>query len=598
VNFGIPLAVFTASFLYLLLFRRYTSLEPDEGIILQGAQRIMHGQVLYRDFFSYLTPGSYYLLALILKVFGDSLLVARTGLAVCGGLLSVFTYLLARPVCSRRIALLGAYLVTLTCLPWRFLVLHNWDSTLWACAAVYCAVRWMEAEGIYRREHGDHREGSSLITRHSSLPLGSSLVSRASSLPFWAFAAGSFASLTILFEQSKGAGLALGLAAGFAILTLAGRYQNAEATNLHHREHGEHRESSSLVTRHSSLHLGSSLVSRPLSPPFWAFAGFAWPFLLTFAYFGGHHALPQMLADWLWPLHHYSRANAVPYGYDNWSDTARHAMFGSGILKAVLSAVLTAPCFILPVLPLIGFGLLVYLLTPWGRNKLAGERWGYYVLACAAISGLLLSVVAARADILHFVYLGPFLCLMVTWIAGSGDFQFSFPRSPGVPMGCLVSICFTLLGLAFLTGARGGRDPIGSRRGLVNTPSQDQVIPYTQAHVAAGSTIFVYPYLPLYYYLTATDSPTRFDYLQPGMHTRVQDDDAIREIETDHTRTVLFELGFNQKIASSWPNTPIQYVASDPVGDYILGHYRSCRILKSAAGWPFLFMIRKGLPCP
>ena len=35
--------------------------------------------------------------------------------------------------------------MTLTTLPYRFEVLHNWDSTLWACLAVYCAVRWLES---------------------------------------------------------------------------------------------------------------------------------------------------------------------------------------------------------------------------------------------------------------------------------------------------------------------------------------------------------------------------------------------------------------------------------------------------------------------
>jgi hypothetical protein len=43
-------------------------MDPDEGIILQGAERILRGQVPYRDFFSFFTPGSYYLLALLFKI--------------------------------------------------------------------------------------------------------------------------------------------------------------------------------------------------------------------------------------------------------------------------------------------------------------------------------------------------------------------------------------------------------------------------------------------------------------------------------------------------------------------------------------------------
>src|SRR5229473_3649382 len=180
--------VFLLSFIYLLIFRRYTAMEPDEGIILQGAQRILHGEVLYRDFFSFFTPGSYYFLALLFKIFGSSILVARTALVFFGGLFSVVNYLLARRVCSRGSALMVAGLVTLTTLPYRFLVLHNWDSTLWACLALYCAVRWLESP---------HWK--------------------------WAFATGSLVSLTGLFEQSKGAGLLLGLSLGFLIIALSDR---------------------------------------------------------------------------------------------------------------------------------------------------------------------------------------------------------------------------------------------------------------------------------------------------------------------------------------------------------------------------------------
>src|SRR3989442_3578622 len=97
----IALFIFLSSLGYLLLFRRYTTLDPDEGIVLQGAQRILQGQVLYRDFFSFFTPGSYYLLALLFKIFGDSFLVARTALVLFGGAYSVVTYLLARrAVCA------------------------------------------------------------------------------------------------------------------------------------------------------------------------------------------------------------------------------------------------------------------------------------------------------------------------------------------------------------------------------------------------------------------------------------------------------------------------------------------------------------------
>jgi hypothetical protein len=42
----LALLIFLLSFSYLCLVRRYSWVDPDEGIILQGAQRILDGQVL------------------------------------------------------------------------------------------------------------------------------------------------------------------------------------------------------------------------------------------------------------------------------------------------------------------------------------------------------------------------------------------------------------------------------------------------------------------------------------------------------------------------------------------------------------------------
>jgi hypothetical protein len=68
-------SLFAFALAYLWLFHRHTALDPDEGIILQGAQRILQGGVLYRDFFSFVTPGSYYFFTLLFKIFGSSLII-------------------------------------------------------------------------------------------------------------------------------------------------------------------------------------------------------------------------------------------------------------------------------------------------------------------------------------------------------------------------------------------------------------------------------------------------------------------------------------------------------------------------------------------
>lgn len=597
---AVALIVFTVSCLYLLLFRRYTSIEPDEGIILQGAQRILEGQVLYRDFFSFLTPGSYYFVAYLFKVFGSSILTARTAMAVYSGLLPTLTYLLARRVSIRRSALMVTGLVAITGVPYRFLVLHNWDSTLLACLTLYCAVRWLEqAEGRKQQAGGSKQKTptygtsdfrSSLISHLSSLaPRLSPLAARLWSLPFWAFATGTFAAFTVLFEQSKGAGLIAGLIAGFLAIAVA---EGQPSPTL--REAQE--DSAPRARRSQSLFSATSMVNVALRGEWISLAaGFLWPFLLTITYFAVHHAVGPMLTDWLWPLRHYSGANHVPFGYQNWSDQTRQAIFGGTRMECLIAILIVTPCFLIPVLPLVAVGMLVYWLTPFGRRKLPPERWRYDVLVSSAISGLLLSVVVSRADILHFVYLAPLFYLPLAWIFDGRDLKLCASARRILTLFILAS--FTILGAALLFSARGGHERLQSRRGALETSKPDLVIPYVQAHVPPGSKMLVYPYLPLYYYLTATYSPTRYDYLQPGMHTRQQEEEAIREIATNRTPFALFEPAFNEKIPTSWPNTNIKDVLYDPVGNYLLQHYHSCKVLHSAGGWRFLFMVRKDLSC-
>ena len=166
-EWAIALLLFVASCLYLRLFYNFIFLGlQDEGIILQGAARILQGQVLYRDFFTFYTPGSYYWMALLFRIFGTSILVGRAALLVTGGVYSIVTYLLARRVASRASSLLAAFLVTVTCLPQRFFAVHNWDSSLWACLALYCAMRVLEGGNEY-----------------------------------WVFSTGSLAAVTCLFDQ-------------------------------------------------------------------------------------------------------------------------------------------------------------------------------------------------------------------------------------------------------------------------------------------------------------------------------------------------------------------------------------------------------------
>src|SRR6185436_1182203 len=73
------------------------SLQPaDESVHLYEAKRLLNGEVLYRDFFNFITPGWFYLMASMFWLFGTTIETARATMAVVHGLTVVLIYLTCR----------------------------------------------------------------------------------------------------------------------------------------------------------------------------------------------------------------------------------------------------------------------------------------------------------------------------------------------------------------------------------------------------------------------------------------------------------------------------------------------------------------------
>ena len=82
---------------WLQYFNRNSNL-LDEGSTAAQALRIVNGELIYRDFFTVVTPGSYYTVAWLFEIFGATLMVLRwTALATGLGILLI-TLTIARRV--------------------------------------------------------------------------------------------------------------------------------------------------------------------------------------------------------------------------------------------------------------------------------------------------------------------------------------------------------------------------------------------------------------------------------------------------------------------------------------------------------------------
>jgi 4-amino-4-deoxy-L-arabinose transferase-like glycosyltransferase len=114
----------------------------DEGIVLESAQRMAAGGRLYVDFFGYMSPGSYWLQALVFKLLGVALWTGRLIVILDFALQCALVYWLAAKLSSWR----AATAVTLTFAGFQvadpaFLTsAHRWDSATFALAGLCLAV--------------------------------------------------------------------------------------------------------------------------------------------------------------------------------------------------------------------------------------------------------------------------------------------------------------------------------------------------------------------------------------------------------------------------------------------------------------------------
>jgi 4-amino-4-deoxy-L-arabinose transferase-like glycosyltransferase len=147
----IAAAIFlAAAALLLALHGQRMVLTNDEGIVLESAQRMAAGGRLYVDFFGYMSPGSYWLQAVVFRLLGVALWTGRLIVILDFALQCALVYWLAAKLASWR----AAAAVTLTFAGFQvadpaFLTsAHRWDSSTFALSGLCLAVSaFLNTEG-------------------------------------------------------------------------------------------------------------------------------------------------------------------------------------------------------------------------------------------------------------------------------------------------------------------------------------------------------------------------------------------------------------------------------------------------------------------
>lgn len=111
---GLVLALLAVGALLCLLIGIRQNSDPfDEGYSLYGAQRILYGEVPYRDFWLVYAPAQFYVLAAIFKLFGASIMIARIYDTLVRFAIVVLMYRISAKLTSPGTAIVSALVGTL-----------------------------------------------------------------------------------------------------------------------------------------------------------------------------------------------------------------------------------------------------------------------------------------------------------------------------------------------------------------------------------------------------------------------------------------------------------------------------------------------------
>lgn len=121
----------------LLLFVHFRGLSfPDEGYILHSAQRILQGDIMYKDFFMVYMPGSAYAAVLSFLFFGQSILAGRLFAFILSLLTAWGIFLLLQRTTKNNTV---SYMATLAYVAWGpSHINYIWPTMLSITTSIFC----------------------------------------------------------------------------------------------------------------------------------------------------------------------------------------------------------------------------------------------------------------------------------------------------------------------------------------------------------------------------------------------------------------------------------------------------------------------------
>jgi len=474
--------------IYLLPYMRIVLNGSNEGTLVDGAVRIMQGQVFARDFFEVMGPGTFYWLAAFFKLFGITFLATRICLFVTSLGTALLLYFLTRRICPSYYSLPCIILVgTSFAMQWPG-ISHHVDSNFFALLAVACVVLWLDSR------------------RRTLL-----------------FLVGIFAGFTTCILQPKGFLLLCAILLWFWL-------------------------------RRKTQPVALSALGFLL-------AGYLVVFAVTVIYFWSQSALGSLIyANFVWPSQSYGAVNKVPYALGIFDQYWKHWFVNKSGFKwtIAMASALTVPFVFVAALP----ALLPLLGLRYKWKSASPELILFLLCGCAMwISEI------HRKDIYHLVFGSPLLIVICIHFLGN-----STKKAADLSLQLLSIFAGLLLAFNLLQVVLAHSIP--TRVGTIALFKNDPVLDFLNANTKPGEDIFIYPFAPMYYFLSATSNPTRFSILEYNYNRSSEFRQVIQVLEQRKVHYVLWDTNFESKLAPVvYPECPPMPPSSYLIEPYLQSHY-------------------------
>jgi hypothetical protein len=296
-------------------------------------------------------------------------------------------------------------------------------------------------------------------------------------------------------------------------------------------------------------------------------------------YFASHRALAQLAyATVIWPMTQYHTVNRVPVGH-GMEEIHRHMyeLWGSALpwpAGSLVALWAVAPVIITLTLAIVGFAALARAASG------ADGRWRH-VTSLAMGVGLMISE-SHRPDIMHLLYGAPLLMVaghdtLQEWLARRHrSLQLVMPAAMAPALVAALVVPLT------------AQTVVSTRVGSLHLLARDPAIDYLTQHTSPGERVFIYPYVPMYYFVGGVANPTKYSIFMYGINTDEQAQEIVDALENQQVRVVMWDAVYSGAGLSRWFN-----YRPPPVEQQVIERYLQARFRVDGVAGNFRILLRR-----